>query len=507
MDGREDQVVLVLQRHARPAARGLRRVEHQLGQEGLGRGIAGGDLLDLHQVGAARLGVLVQAVQMRLVPAPGQSQSGRPVRLGCHRSGEIRPAGGGTGGRLRGGLAGRSARHPACPRRGAQGRGLGCHGGGSGSAAGARHRRGVLDPCRRHRSVGRPRRGGLLPQLSAFAPDKSHCIDILRISSCFLCHALRGRARLRPKPCNLRPPMKHRWRPPGQFGGAPCQRHGASRWTDLLRTRLAEMIDPRHDLAKLAGLIDWEVFEREWSRSSRRRPAVRPRRRGWLLGCCTSSMLQPPPVMSPKAPGQRRLARGLDGEPASAHRLAGADPGGVLPGASSGAARQACPQGRLGPHPAPGPGGPGGGRLQAVAHLPPGRGGRADRPGDQRNRGRHHLGGSGDRGQGADRGRPLHHQPRHLRRAAAPARPQGAGRQGAAARDLRRGLPRADGFRRQPGGGRSDVRIGHFPDRVRRDRCRARPGPVAPLRLRGPRQLRCRGLGQAARRNGPRRGS
>jgi len=34
---------------------------------------------------------------------------------------------------------------------------------------------------------------------------------------------------------------------------------------DLLRTRLVEMIDMRHELVKLAALIDWEVFEREWA--------------------------------------------------------------------------------------------------------------------------------------------------------------------------------------------------------------------------------------------------
>ncbi len=34
---------------------------------------------------------------------------------------------------------------------------------------------------------------------------------------------------------------------------------------DLLRARLVEMIDMRHELVKLADLIDWEVFEREWA--------------------------------------------------------------------------------------------------------------------------------------------------------------------------------------------------------------------------------------------------
>lgn len=34
---------------------------------------------------------------------------------------------------------------------------------------------------------------------------------------------------------------------------------------DLLRARLIEMIDMRHELVKLATLIDREVFEREWA--------------------------------------------------------------------------------------------------------------------------------------------------------------------------------------------------------------------------------------------------
>lgn len=45
--------------------------------------------------------------------------------------------------------------------------------------------------------------------------------------------------------------MKDRPRPPEQ--------------DDLLRPRLVNMIDPRHELVKLAALIDWEVFERKRS--------------------------------------------------------------------------------------------------------------------------------------------------------------------------------------------------------------------------------------------------
>jgi IS5 family transposase len=66
--------------------------------------------------------------------------------------------------------------------------------------------------------------------------------------------------------------MKHRPRPEEQ--------------DDLLRPRLVDMIDPRHELVKLAGLIDWEVFEREWAEffpSGKGRPATPPRLVAGLL--------------------------------------------------------------------------------------------------------------------------------------------------------------------------------------------------------------------------------
>ena len=34
---------------------------------------------------------------------------------------------------------------------------------------------------------------------------------------------------------------------------------------DLLRPRLLDMIDERHELVRLAALIDWSWFEREWA--------------------------------------------------------------------------------------------------------------------------------------------------------------------------------------------------------------------------------------------------
>lgn len=60
--------------------------------------------------------------------------------------------------------------------------------------------------------------------------------------------------------------MKHRDRPPEQ--------------DDLLRPRLVDLIDMRHELVKLAALIDWEFFEREWAGffpSGTGRPATPPR--------------------------------------------------------------------------------------------------------------------------------------------------------------------------------------------------------------------------------------
>lgn len=67
-------------------------------------------------------------------------------------------------------------------------------------------------------------------------------------------------------------PMKHRPRPVEQ--------------DDLLRPRLVDMIDARHELVKLAALIDWEVFEREWAGffpSHKGRPAAEPRLVAGLL--------------------------------------------------------------------------------------------------------------------------------------------------------------------------------------------------------------------------------
>jgi IS5 family transposase len=51
------------------------------------------------------------------------------------------------------------------------------------------------------------------------------------------------------KLCTFGSPRKHRIRTPEQ--------------DDLFRPRLVDMIDRRHELRKLAALIDWELFDRE----------------------------------------------------------------------------------------------------------------------------------------------------------------------------------------------------------------------------------------------------
>ncbi|BFL66422.1 hypothetical protein SKB0092_45010 (plasmid) [Roseomonas mucosa] len=59
--------------------------------------------------------------------------------------------------------------------------------------------------------------------------------------------------------------MKHRLRPPEQ--------------ADLLRPRLLDIIDRRHELVRLAGLINWAWFERAWAGffpAHEGRPAAHP---------------------------------------------------------------------------------------------------------------------------------------------------------------------------------------------------------------------------------------
>ena len=80
MDRRQDQIILVEQRHARLVAGRVGRIEGDLGQETLARWIAVCNLLQLYQIGASHDGILVNAIEMRFVPKAFPLQFGRPSR-------------------------------------------------------------------------------------------------------------------------------------------------------------------------------------------------------------------------------------------------------------------------------------------------------------------------------------------------------------------------------------------------------------------------------------------
>jgi len=65
-----------------------------------------------------------------------------------------------------------------------------------------------------------------------------------------------------------------------QIGLAMKHRNRTPEQEDLLRPRLVDLIDMRHELVKLAALIDWEFFDQEWAEffpSTTGRPATPPR--------------------------------------------------------------------------------------------------------------------------------------------------------------------------------------------------------------------------------------
>ena len=81
MNRREDQVVLIQQRHPGLIARGLRRVERQLRQETRPRRIASGDLLELQQVGLADRRIFMNALKVGLIPATRMAYFRWPARF------------------------------------------------------------------------------------------------------------------------------------------------------------------------------------------------------------------------------------------------------------------------------------------------------------------------------------------------------------------------------------------------------------------------------------------
>src|SRR6202022_2837703 len=81
VDGREDKIIFIEQRHPSLVAGRVRWVERQLREKALTRRIAARDLFELYQVGMSRFGVFVDPLQMRLIPEPGAFDIGRPIRM------------------------------------------------------------------------------------------------------------------------------------------------------------------------------------------------------------------------------------------------------------------------------------------------------------------------------------------------------------------------------------------------------------------------------------------
>src|SRR6478672_3288834 len=81
MNRREDQIILIKMRRPCLIARGLRGIERDFGKKSLARGIATSNLLELDEIGTSHHGILMNALEMRIVPKAGALQLSRPARL------------------------------------------------------------------------------------------------------------------------------------------------------------------------------------------------------------------------------------------------------------------------------------------------------------------------------------------------------------------------------------------------------------------------------------------
>src|SRR6516162_7296949 len=87
MNGRKDQIVLVETWHASLIAGGIRRVESEFGQKSFAARVAGRDLRKLYEVALADGGILVDALELRRVPAADEIEFGGPARrLPVHKA-------------------------------------------------------------------------------------------------------------------------------------------------------------------------------------------------------------------------------------------------------------------------------------------------------------------------------------------------------------------------------------------------------------------------------------
>src|SRR5579863_1411842 len=80
MDGGEDEIILIEQWRPGAVAGRLGRIERELGEEALPARIGCGDLHELMQIRLPQAGVLVDAIEMRLIPAAREIEFGGPSR-------------------------------------------------------------------------------------------------------------------------------------------------------------------------------------------------------------------------------------------------------------------------------------------------------------------------------------------------------------------------------------------------------------------------------------------
>src|ERR1700720_4906075 len=81
MDGRQDRIIIIETFRLGTATRCVGRIKGQLGQEPLSALVASGDLLQLGDVSGAEMSIIVQPVEVRLVPVPNESKFAWPGRL------------------------------------------------------------------------------------------------------------------------------------------------------------------------------------------------------------------------------------------------------------------------------------------------------------------------------------------------------------------------------------------------------------------------------------------
>ena len=81
MDRRQDQVVLIQERHAGLIAGRARWVEGEFRKEAFAGRISASDLFELNEIGTPNLCIFVDAIEMWVVPETGTLQIGRPFGI------------------------------------------------------------------------------------------------------------------------------------------------------------------------------------------------------------------------------------------------------------------------------------------------------------------------------------------------------------------------------------------------------------------------------------------